>query len=111
MAAYVGDKISEADAQKVAEFEARVDPADRDAVALLDEMKGQLKKVGRGRGWQSGGEGNEGEGLERALAGRCWGDGGWRARLLGWVVAFAVGCCVLRHPASPPPRCVYVVRS
>jgi hypothetical protein len=45
MAAYVGDKITEADAARVAEFEARVDPNDREAVALLDEMKAQLKKV------------------------------------------------------------------
>ncbi|KIZ07316.1 hypothetical protein MNEG_0625 [Monoraphidium neglectum] len=45
MAAYVGDKITEADAARVAEFEARVDPNDREAVALLDEMKAQLKKL------------------------------------------------------------------
>lgn len=45
MAAYIGDKLTEADAEKIAEFEARVDPNDGEAVALLGEMKAQLKKV------------------------------------------------------------------
>ena len=47
MATYIGDKITDADVARVAEFEARMDPNDRDAAALLDEMKAQLKKVGQ----------------------------------------------------------------
>ncbi|KAI8476562.1 MAG: hypothetical protein J3K34DRAFT_241572, partial [Monoraphidium minutum] len=45
MAAYVGDKVTDADAARLAEFEARADPNDREAAALLDEMRSQLKKL------------------------------------------------------------------
>jgi hypothetical protein len=45
MAAYVGDKVGDADAARIADFEARLDPSDREGAALLEEMRAQLKKV------------------------------------------------------------------
>jgi len=45
MAAYIGDKITDEDAARIARFEGEVDPNDHEAGALLDEMKAQLKKV------------------------------------------------------------------
>jgi hypothetical protein len=54
MAAYVGDKVGDADAARLAEFEARLDPADAKGAALLEEMRAQLKKVGGGLGGLGG---------------------------------------------------------
>jgi hypothetical protein len=47
MAAYVGDKLTDADAARVAEFEARADPGDPQSAALLQEMRATLNKARR----------------------------------------------------------------
>ncbi|PRW57736.1 hypothetical protein C2E21_3641 [Chlorella sorokiniana] len=44
MASYIGDK-AEASAAKLREFEKRADPNDRNAQALLDEMRQHIKKL------------------------------------------------------------------
>ncbi|WIA39729.1 hypothetical protein OEZ86_005790 [Tetradesmus obliquus] len=45
MSGYIGSKLTDEDAQRVAEFERSADPNDREQQALLDEMRQQLKKL------------------------------------------------------------------
>ncbi|KAL4436801.1 hypothetical protein ABPG75_003940 [Micractinium tetrahymenae] len=45
MAPYIGNKFTEQDSAKLKEFEKRADPNDRNAQALLDEMRQHIKKL------------------------------------------------------------------
>lgn len=45
MSSYVGNKFGQQDVDKMREFEKRADPNDKNAQALLDEMRTHLKKL------------------------------------------------------------------
>eukprot|EP00877_Chromochloris_zofingiensis_P011522 jgi/Chrzof1/6623/Cz19g03040.t1 len=45
MGTYIGNKLTQEDAEKLADFEKRANPNDKEQQALLDEMRQQLKKL------------------------------------------------------------------
>eukprot|EP00878_Enallax_costatus_P017447 GHUV01018327.1.p1 GENE.GHUV01018327.1~~GHUV01018327.1.p1 ORF type:complete len:108 (+),score=38.66 GHUV01018327.1:457-780(+) len=45
MSGYIGEKITDEDAQKLADFERQADPNDKEQQALLEEMRHHLKKL------------------------------------------------------------------
>lgn len=45
MAAYVGDKVTDNDARRLEDFEARLAPGDAAGAALLEEMRTELAKA------------------------------------------------------------------
>ncbi|KAI3425858.1 hypothetical protein D9Q98_007832 [Chlorella vulgaris] len=45
MAGYIGNKFTQQDSDRLKEFEKRADPKDRNAQALLDEMRQHIKKA------------------------------------------------------------------
>lgn len=49
-APYVGNKFGEPDHEKLADFEKRVDPNNKEQMSLLEEMRAHTKKVRAARG-------------------------------------------------------------
>ncbi|KAL0044053.1 hypothetical protein WJX82_006009 [Trebouxia sp. C0006] len=45
MATYVGNKFGQADHEKLADYQKRADPNDKQAQTLLDEMRAHIKKL------------------------------------------------------------------
>eukprot|EP00890_Picochlorum_soloecismus_P006127 jgi/Picsp_1/6515/NSC_03859-R1_protein len=45
MTTYVGDKFGDKDVEKLKDFEKRVDPNDKNAQTLLEEMRQHIKKL------------------------------------------------------------------
>ncbi|KAK9829440.1 hypothetical protein WJX72_005885 [[Myrmecia] bisecta] len=45
MATYIGNKFGRADSERLADFQKRADPSDRQQQALLEEMRAHVKKL------------------------------------------------------------------
>ena len=93
-APYVGNKFGEPDHEKLADFEKRVDPNNKEQMSLLEEMRAHTKKVRRRAGFPGS--------VRRARARSCRDGRGRRRRARPGPAR--VGTTDLRPGARAGPR-------